>query len=54
MTESERKSRQTKERIGMSRLIRRDQQDRAFDIEFWQKVGAQGRFAAAWQMVKDV
>lgn len=41
-------------RVVMSRLVRRDQQDRAFDFDFWQKIGAAGRFAAAWQMVREV
>lgn len=27
--------------------------DRSFDLEFWQEVGADGRFEAAWQMVQD-
>ena len=43
-----------KRRVVMSRLVRRDQQDRSFDLEFWQRIGAAGRFAAAWQMVKEV
>jgi hypothetical protein len=38
----------------MSRLVHRDQQDRSFDLEFWEKVGAAGRFEAAWQMLKEV
>jgi hypothetical protein len=28
--------------------------DRSFDLKFWQNVGAEGRFAAAWQMVEEV
>jgi hypothetical protein len=43
-----------KKRVVMARLVRRDQMDRSFDIEFWQKVDAETRMAAAWQMVKDV
>ncbi len=35
----------------MARLSRIDQDDRSFDIEFWTEVGAEGRFAAAWDMV---
>lgn len=31
-----------------------DQQDRSFDLEFWDRVGAAGRFEAAWQMLKEV
>ena len=39
----------------MSRVVSREQHsDRSFDIEFWQKVGDVGRFAAAWQMIKEV
>ncbi len=45
---------QRKERVVMSRLVRRDQQDRTFDLEFWEKIGAAGRFDAAWQMLKEV
>ncbi|NUO83637.1 hypothetical protein HUU05_26480 [candidate division KSB1 bacterium] len=41
-------------RVVMSRVVRRDQHDRSFDLEFWQKLGAEKRFAAAWQMVKEV
>ncbi|MGH7491063.1 MAG: hypothetical protein ACREOO_01575 [bacterium] len=43
-----------RERVVMSRLVRREKQDRFFDLEFWQKVDASQRFAAAWQMVKEV
>lgn len=25
-----------------------------FDVEFWKKAGAQARFAAAWQMIRDL
>ena len=39
----------------MSRVVRRKRHDdRSFDIEFWQKVGDAGRFAAAWQMIREV
>jgi len=41
-------------RVVMARLVRRDEQDRSFDLEFWEKVGPQGRFAAAWRMVNEV
>jgi hypothetical protein len=42
-------------RVIMSRVVRRKQRDdRSFDIEFWGKVGDAGRFAAAWQMVREV
>jgi hypothetical protein len=35
----------------MARLVRRDAMDRSFDLEFWSRVGPEGRFAAAWDMV---
>jgi len=38
----------------MARLVRLRDADRSFDLEFWRRVGAEGRFAAAWQMVKEV
>lgn len=43
-----------KRKIIMARLISRKQDDRSFDVEFWRRVGAEGRFAAMWQMVKEV
>ncbi len=36
-----------------ARLIRRDADDRSFDIDFWQSQGAESIFSAAWQMVHD-
>ncbi len=27
--------------------------DGSFDLEFWERVGAEGRFAAAWEMVAE-
>jgi len=48
-------SERLKRRVVMSRVVSREQHsDRSFDIEFWQKVGDVGRFAAAWQMIKEV
>lgn len=42
-----------KRRVVMSRVVnRKEHNDRSFDIEFWQKVGDVGRFAAAWQMIE--
>ena len=38
----------------MARLIRAEELDRSFDLEFWRKVGAEGRFSAAWEMVLEV
>jgi hypothetical protein len=44
-----------KHRVIMSRVVSRKQHDeRSFDIEFWREVGDAGRFAAAWQMIKEV
>jgi hypothetical protein len=37
-----------------ARLIRMKDDDRSFDLEFWQQAGAEARFAAAWQMVLDM
>lgn len=39
-------------RVRMARVLRNGMQDDgSFDIEFWRRVGADGRFAAAWEMV---
>jgi hypothetical protein len=38
----------------MARLVRRRDAGAEFDQEFWQQVGHEGRFAAMWQMVKEV
>ncbi|MDZ7289906.1 MAG: hypothetical protein ONB44_10205 [candidate division KSB1 bacterium] len=55
MNEHSNKAEQPRQRVVMSRVVTREQHgERSFDIEFWQKVGAQGRFAAAWQMVREV
>ncbi len=37
----------------VARLVRRDEDDRSFDLEFWQRLGPQARFEAAWEMVKE-
>ena len=42
----------SKERI--ARMVKASDADRSFDLEFWRKVGAEGRFAAAWQMISEV
>ena len=45
----------SKPRVIMSRVVRcKQHDDRSFDIEFWQKVGDAGRFAAAWQMIREI
>jgi hypothetical protein len=55
MSEPLNKTDQSKPRVIMSRVVNREQHnDRSFDVEFWQKVGDVGRFAAAWQMIKEV
>ena len=35
----------------MTRLVRLEDADRSFDIEFWQRLGDAAIFAAAWDMV---
>jgi hypothetical protein len=35
----------------MEGLSRIDQQDRSFDIEFWQRQDSNARFGAAWELV---
>lgn len=35
----------------MGRLVRAEDADRSFDIEFWQRQGDEAIFAAAWDMV---
>lgn len=36
------------------RIVKITDDDRSFDLEFWQQAGAEARFAAAWQMIKEV
>jgi len=37
--------------VRMTRVLRNGaRDDGSFDIEFWRRVGAEGRFAAVWQM----
>lgn len=38
----------------MARLVKAKDMDRSFDLLFWRQVGAEDRFAAAWQMVSEV
>lgn len=42
-----------RKRVVMAALIPKAEADRSFDLVFWRRVGAQGRFAAAWQMVRE-
>lgn len=44
----------TRKRISLSRLAHGNEIHREFDFEFWRNVGAEGRFAAAWEMVGEV
>lgn len=45
----------SQEPIIRSRVLRGGQKDDGtFDLEFWQSVGAEGIFAAAWEMVGEV
>jgi hypothetical protein len=37
----------------MARLTKKSALDRSFDLEFWSAVGAEGRFAATWEMVAE-
>ncbi len=37
----------------MARLAKKSGLDRSFDLEFWAAVGAEGRFAATWDMVAE-
>lgn len=43
-----------KAQVVMARLVPLNKCDGLFDLEFWRRVGVQGRFAAAWQMVCDL
>jgi hypothetical protein len=41
--------------VRMVRVLRpQEKDDGAFDLEFWDRVGAEGRFAAAWDMISEV
>jgi len=38
----------------MSKMLRLDEQDKkGIDRLFWKRVGAEGRFSAAWEMVRE-
>ncbi|MBP1625047.1 MAG: hypothetical protein H6Q07_3069 [Acidobacteria bacterium] len=55
MTDAPQKPGPMTQRVIMSRVVRRkEHQERSFDMEFWRKVGGAGRFAAAWQMIREV
>jgi hypothetical protein len=47
-------SSRTRNRVVMARVLHPgEQDDGSFDLEFWRRVGAEGRFAAAWDMVGE-
>lgn len=37
-------------RLVMERLVKLEEQDRTFDIEYWQAQSSTTRFEAAWQL----
>lgn len=42
----------TERSVVMSRVLRRgEKDDGTFDLDFWQRIGAEGIFASAWEMV---
>jgi hypothetical protein len=43
-----------KKKVIMSRLVPLADDKRDFDLLFWQRVGDQGIFEAAWEMVLDL
>ena len=45
---------QSKRMRRMARLARAKEENRSFDLIIWNKVGAEGKFEAAWQMVSEV
>jgi hypothetical protein len=46
--------RKERDRVSMSRVLRGgEKDDGTFDLKFWQTVGAEGIFAAAWDMVRE-
>ena len=43
------------DRVRMARVLRPGQaDDGSFDLAFWQRIGAEGIFSAAWEMVAEV
>lgn len=37
----------------MARLVEFKKADITFDLEFWHKIGSDGRFSAAWEMINE-
>ncbi|MDX1972914.1 MAG: hypothetical protein SFY68_10325 [Candidatus Sumerlaeia bacterium] len=42
-----------KPRVVTTKLVKRGEDEKEFDRAFWRDAGVQGRFAAAWDMVKE-
>jgi hypothetical protein len=42
-----------RKRVIMARLGKLGEDDGSFDFEFWRRVGTQGKWIAAWEMVKE-
>jgi hypothetical protein len=40
-------------RMVTEKLVKRSQDRGDFDKDFWEKVGPEGRFAAAWEMIVE-
>ena len=48
---STQRSNNVEQPVVMARLVRLEDADRSFDVEFWQRLGDGAIFAAAWDMV---
>ncbi|MBI2082264.1 MAG: hypothetical protein HYT76_01720 [Deltaproteobacteria bacterium] len=44
----------SKKKVVMERFVPLEGCDKDFDLEFWRRVGTQGKFEAAWEMVLDL
>ena len=43
-----------RDRLSVSRVLRGgEKDDGSFDLKFWQAIGAEGIFAAAWEMIDE-
>jgi hypothetical protein len=51
-TERQGKTQTTKQRVIMERVGRIEDLDRSFDVEFWQRLGDEAIFDAAWELVE--
>jgi hypothetical protein len=40
-------------RVVMERLVKLEELDRSFDLEYWRRVGPEARLAAMWSLVED-